>query len=103
MSVPRKPANHATSARSRPPRLPTREVRRRIWEQACELVADDDNRDIAGVLANRFHTSERVITLCVVSEGMRHERVAATLRIGVLRALESARTVAANSDVSQIA
>lgn len=55
------------------------------------MVASGEERSIAAVLANRFNTSERIISLCLITEGMRHERIAAALRTGVLNALEIAR------------
>jgi hypothetical protein len=75
MSAPRKPANHATAARRL--RLPGREVRRRIWEQACDLVASGEHRDLSRVLASRFHTSHSVIAACLALEGMRYTDIEA--------------------------
>jgi len=71
--------------------LPLDAVRRRIWEQACELAVTGDVRDLTAVLANRFQLSRRVIHLTLIAEGMRHERTAASLRNGIVNALAMAR------------
>jgi hypothetical protein len=72
-------------------RLPLPAVRLRIWEAACELVAIGESRDLCAVLAGRFSTSARVVGLCLVIEGLRHQRTAAALRSGILSALELGR------------
>jgi hypothetical protein len=93
----RKPAARATASRERV-RLPLPDVRRQMWEQACELVVAGESRRVSCVLANRFRTSERIIQHCLIVEGMRHERIAATLRTGVVNALELAREAGAAVD-----
>jgi hypothetical protein len=89
---PRKPTRTATSARQSP-RLPLQPVRREIWEAARDLVASGDGREVSAVLGNRYRLSEAVIDAVLVHEGMRHERVAAALRTGVVNALALARDV----------
>lgn len=86
----RKPAQPAATTRQSP-RLPLPAVRRKIWEAARDLVASGDGREISSVLASRFSTSERIIDAVLVIEGLRHERIAATLRTGIVSALEQAR------------
>jgi hypothetical protein len=44
--------------------------------------------------ANRFHTSERVIDTILVIEGMRHERVAAALRNGLVTLMKPTPVIA---------
>jgi hypothetical protein len=50
-------------------------------------------------LASRFSTSERIIDLVLIIEGMRHERTAAALRTGIVGALEAARDASAAIEV----
>jgi hypothetical protein len=71
--------------------MPLPSVRRRIWEQACDLIASGEEREHALVLAGRFQCSQRIIHRALLIEGMRHEREAAALRTGVLNALTIAR------------
>ncbi len=87
----RKPVASSTSNRS--VRLPLIPVRRKIWDAARDLVATGDAREVSAVLANRFRLPEAVIDAVLVHEGIRHERVATTLRIGVTNALTIARDV----------
>jgi hypothetical protein len=61
------------------------------------MVASGETREISEVLASRFHTGERVIDMVIVLEGIKHERIAATLRTGVLNALELARDAETDS------
>jgi len=60
------------------------------------MIADGHADEISAVLANRFHTSERIIDLVLVAEGMRHERVAAALKTGIVAAMHSAREAGAD-------
>lgn len=87
---PRKPARAAISARPAP-RLPLPAVRREIWEAARDHVASGDGREVSAVLANRFRLGQAVIDAVLVHEGVRHERIAATLRTGVANALAMAQ------------
>ncbi|HUQ90820.1 MAG TPA: hypothetical protein VM120_03995 [Bryobacteraceae bacterium] len=89
----RKPPAKATS--SQRPRLPLRPVRDEIWAAACDLVDDNNAGEVSAVLSNRFHTSERIIDMVLVMEGMRHERTVAALRTGILSTLEQGREAAA--------
>ena len=82
----------------RRPRLPLKPVRQQIWAQACELVIAGHAREISQTLANRFHVSERAVDAILVLEGLRHERTAATLKTGVLSALEESRIAASSVD-----
>ena len=91
-----KPAGTATSNRQSP-RLPLLPVRRKMWEAARDLVASGDSREVSAVLANRFNTSERIVDAVLVLEGLKHERVAATLRTGIVSALEQAREADADA------
>ena len=75
MEAPKKPPRAAGSPRR--PRLPLRPVRLQIWAAACDLVIQGHGDEVSAVLANRFHTSERIIDMVLVTEGMRQERVAA--------------------------
>lgn len=79
-------------------RLPLAPVRAQIWAAACELVGDGHADEVSATLANRFHTSERIIDMVLVLEGMKHERIAATLRTGMIAALEESRRAAASID-----
>jgi len=88
--TPRRQPGRAISARPAP-RLPLPAIRKRIWEQACDLVAAGDTRDLARVLANRFSTGVDVIDIVLVLEGSRFQRGAAALKTGVLNALALAR------------
>lgn len=105
-SVPprRKPAGSDATIR-RHSRLPLPEVRRQIWAQACDLVAAGESRELSAVLANRFHTSERMIDTVLVTEGMRHERVAAALRNGLVNTLSLAHdaNAAVESEIADVA
>ena len=92
----RKQPSKACSARRAA--LPLPAVRRRIWEQACDLIASGEQREPSTILAARFHSSERVINRVLVIEGMRHEREAAALRTGLLNTLEIAREAVATVD-----
>jgi hypothetical protein len=100
----RKPARTATTG-GQPSRLPLPQVRRRIWIQACELVAVGEQRELSAVLANRFHTSERIIDTVLVSEGMRHERIAAALRNGLVNTLSIAHEASSafDTEISDVA
>jgi hypothetical protein len=95
--APRKKPSKALTARSRVS-LPLPAVRRRIWEQACDLIASGEQREHSALLAGRFHTSERLINRVLVIEGMRHEREAAALRTGLLNTLEIAKEAVATLD-----
>jgi len=99
----RKPAGSETTSRRN--RLPLPDVRRRIWEQACDLVADGEKRDLSAVIAKRFDIPESTICLVLTLEGMRHERTAAALRNGVLNALAIASEAGhgVNDDISDVA
>lgn len=96
---PRKPARAATTNR-RSLRLPLLPVHREIWEAARDLVAAGDPREVSAVLANRFNTSERIIDAVLVLEGLKHERVAATLRTGIVSTLEQAREVDSQAEAA---
>ena len=80
-------------------------MRLEIWKSACELVAAGETRELSRVLASRFSTSERIIDTVLVIEGMRHERTAATLKTGIIGALEAAKDASAaiDSDLSDVA
>jgi hypothetical protein len=93
----RKPAARAGTPRR--PRLPLPAVRVQIWQAACDLVAAGDTRELGRTLASRFSTSERIIDMVLIIEGMRHERTAAALRTGIVGALEAARDAAAAVDI----
>ena len=71
-------------------------VRNACRAAACERVAIGCADEVSAVLANRLHTSERTIDMVLVLQGIRHERVAAALRTGVLSALEEARQAGAS-------
>jgi hypothetical protein len=88
--TPRRQPGRANTARPAP-RLPLPAIRKRIWEQACDLVAAGDTRDLARVLANRWNTGADVIDVVLVLEGCRFQRGAAALKTGVLNALALAR------------
>ena len=92
----RKPAARAGALRR--PRLPLAPVRVAIWQAACELAAAGDTRELGKTLAARFSTSERIIDLVLISQGMRHERTAAALRTGIVSALEAAKDAGAAVD-----
>jgi hypothetical protein len=94
MQPSKKPA--ASAKTSRRPRLPLPAVRQQIFAAAADLIASDDQRELSAVLSKRFGLPERAIDLALVTEGMRHERVAAALRTGILSALESAKDAAAS-------
>ncbi len=100
----RKPMRTAVEARQRG-QLPLVPVRQQIWAQACELVQSGDTRDLCALLANRFHTSERIIQTVLVLQGIQHERAAATLRNGIRNTLslerEAVRSV--EEDISNVA
>ena len=66
-------------------------IRKRIWEQACDLVAAGHTRDLSRVLANRWNTGADMIDVVLVLEGSRYQRGAAALKTGVLNALALAR------------
>jgi len=85
----RKQPSKASTSRSRAG-LPLLAVRRRIWDQACDLIASGE-REHSAVLAGRFHCSERIVNRVLLIEGMRHEREAAALRTGILNAIEIAK------------
>ena len=53
---------------------------------------------VSTVLANRFHTSERIADAVLVIEGMRHEREAAALRNGLVNTLSIAQEAIAAVD-----
>jgi len=57
------------------------------------------------VLADRFRLSERIVDLCRMLEGLRHQRAAAALRSGIVSALEMARAaeVAVLRDMADVA
>ena len=93
----RKPAARAGMLRR--PRLPLQPVRVEIWHAACELVSAGETRELGKALASRFSTSERIIDLVLIIEGMRHERTAAALRTGIVGALEAAKDAGAAVDV----
>jgi hypothetical protein len=95
--APRKQPTKASTSRSRAA-LPLPAVRRRIWEQACDLISSGEQREISTILAARFHSSERMINRVLVIEGMKHEREAIALRTGLLNALQIAREAAAGVD-----
>jgi hypothetical protein len=95
--APRKQPSKATTSQPRTV-LPLPAVRRRIWEQACDLVASGELREHSAILAGRFHSSERIINRVLVIEGMRHEREAAALRTGLLNTLEIAGEAVATID-----
>jgi hypothetical protein len=95
--APRKQPSKATTSRPRTV-LPLPAVRRRIWEQACDLIASGELREHSAILAGRFHSSERIINRVLVIEGIRHEREAAALRTGLLNTLEIAREAVATVD-----
>jgi len=88
------PARKPPTSTTQRTRLPLAPVRRAIWEAARDLVVTGDAREISGVLANRFSSSGAIIDRVLVLEGMRHERIAATLRTGVSNALDMAREAA---------
>lgn len=90
----RKPPQSAPAPHRRA-RLPLRPVREAIWEAACALAVDGHSQELSAILAGRFHTSQRIIDLVLVTEGMRHQRTAATLRTGMLAALQQASASAA--------
>jgi hypothetical protein len=99
----RKPGKE-TSAR-RASALPLPAVRRRIFEQACELAITGDRRDHLAVLANRFSVSQRIVHLSLIAEGMCHERRAAVLHNGVISLFAEARETqsAIESELSEVA
>jgi len=76
-----------------------------MWEQACELIAAGDAREISAVLANRFRTSERVVDAVLVVEGIRHQREAAALRNGLVNTLAIAQEAiaAVDEELSEVA
>jgi hypothetical protein len=92
--TPRKQPTKATVPRNSVP-LPLPSVRRQIFEQAADLIAADDPRDVSVVLARRFRASESVIARVMVLEALRYEREAAALRHGVRNALQIAREAGA--------
>jgi len=87
--TPRKQPSKATAPRASQLPLPT--VRRQIWEQATELVAVGDCRDVSEVLAKRFQLPQSTIVRVMVFEALRWEREAFTLRLGVRNALHLSR------------
>jgi hypothetical protein len=93
----RKPNTSETSPRRS--RLPLHPVRLDIWQAACELIAAGETRELSRVLASRFSTSERIIDMVLVIEGMRHERTSAALRTGIIGALEAAKDASAAIDL----
>jgi hypothetical protein len=76
-----------------------------MWAQACDLIAGGETRELSAVLANRFHTSERIVDAVLVIEGMRHEREAAALRNGLVNTLAIAQEAiaAVDEELSQVA
>lgn len=94
MATRKQPSKAATRSRAS---LPLPAIRRRIWEQACDLIASGEHEH-ASILAGRFHCGERVISRVLLIEGTRHEREAAALRTGVLNALEIAREAGSSVD-----
>lgn len=104
MESSRKPPQRASNA-SRKPRLPLPAVRARIWAAAVEMVADGSSEAIISVLANRFHTSHRIIELVLIVEGARHERVAAAFRTGIISTMANAREIGATfvEDIENVA
>lgn len=101
-AAPKKPPQ---SARGTRPRLPLRPVRQEIWVAACDLLIHGDLRDIPAVLANRFHTSERIIGVVLLVEGMRHERVAAAFRNGIAESLNAGHEASRQfeDDIAEVA
>lgn len=93
-SPPRKPVARAGILRRS--HLPLQPVRLKIWRAACDLVANGETRELGKTLASRFSTSERIIDMVLVIEGMRHERTAAALRTGLVGALEAAKDASAS-------
>ena len=93
----RKPVSRAGTPRRA--RLPLQPVRLEIWQAACELVSAGETRELGKALASRFSTSERIIDLVWIAEGMRHERTAAALRTGIVGALEAAKDAGAAVDI----
>ena len=88
--TPRKQPARETS-RSTLGRLPLPEIRRKMFDQACELIAAGDPRELSLVIGNRFHISQSVVNRVLVLEGLRHEREAAALRAGIHNAVLLAR------------
>ncbi|MCU1338905.1 MAG: hypothetical protein JWO19_4486 [Bryobacterales bacterium] len=91
----RKPAGSETGRRSR---LPLPDVRKLIWEQACDLAAAGTPQELSAILARRFGLSERIIDLTILAEGMKYQRACAALRTGVIAALEQAREAITSVD-----
>jgi hypothetical protein len=103
-TVMRRKPGRETSVR-RASALPLPAVRRRIFEQACELAITGDRRDLVAVLANRFSVSQRIVHLSLIAEGMCHERRAAVLHNGVISLFAEAREtqIAIESELSEVA
>lgn len=97
--TPRKPLRKAQNARTGP-RLPLPAVRRQIWDAARDLVAAGDTREVSAVLANRYRLPEAVIDAVLIHEGIRHERVAATLRQGIVNALDLANEASSEDEAA---
>ena len=93
--TPRKQPGKATVPRASVP-LPLPAIRRQIFEQAAELIAVGDPRDISEILAKRFRASPALIARVMVLEALRYEREAAALRHGVRNALQLARDAGAS-------
>jgi hypothetical protein len=73
--------------------------------EAVDLVMSGQPDDLGAVLANRFRTNQRVIALCLVVEGVRHQWSAASLRHGILSALQMGKDAesAVLADAAEVA
>ena len=89
----RKPPRSAIARRSNIS-LPLPAVRAALWEAACEMATAGSQRDIIAVLANRFRLPKRTVQMLIISSGMRHERVASTLSVGIANLLELSQEAA---------